>query len=321
MSDQLEADLREFFVRRADEVTNEAVARVRGLDYKPRTRRRWPVATGALGTVSGTAAVVSVFVLGGSQTAFAGWSATPKILTADQSPPATQSCQSWLATAPGAAGQGTWTQVASDVRGPYTMTVYDNGTTLGSCFTGPSFTTFQAESLSTSRGGMAVSASGFGRSNAASSSGPGSGSGHPTAASSSQIRMSGGAIEQLLVSHLWQSENGSYTLVEGRIEPTVSAVTLVLSDGRHVTATTSGGWLVAWWPASQDVTAAEITSPSGTTTQPLNEQDTPTPPPPPSGSQGHGTTAVPALGGPNGPMGGSSGGGETQSGSGGPAES
>jgi len=77
----------------------------------------------------------------------------------------------------------------------------------------------------------------------------------PPHVSSNMVQLlSGGDIEQLLVSHLSQDGNGPYTLVEGRVAPTVSAVNLVLSDGRQVTATTGGGWLVAWWPGSQNVT-------------------------------------------------------------------
>ena len=81
--------------------------------------------------------------------------------------------------------------------------------------------------------------------------------------------LSGRDIEQLLVSHLSQTENGTYTLVEGRLDPSVSAVTLALSDGQQVTATAGNGWLVAWWPGYQDVTTAQITSGGTTTTVPL----------------------------------------------------
>jgi len=117
----------------------------------------------------------------------------------------------------------------------------------------------------------------------------------PPHVSSNMVQLlSGGDIEQLLVSHLSQDGNGPYTLVEGRVAPTVSAVNLVLSDGRQVTATTGGGWLVAWWPGSQNVTSAQITSASGTTTEPLKASSFPQPPPATSGS-------IPTHGLPNGP--------------------
>jgi hypothetical protein len=275
MNDQLEAELRDVFAVRATEVSSDAVERLCRIDYRPHVRRRWPLTISTVGAATGITAVVSVFMVGGSQVAFAGWSATPTtpvgarsaVLSAD-----TQgSCQSDVASAPDSSGQGSWDQVATDVRGPYTVTVYENGSDgLASCFTGPSFTTFQAESL-TDGGGMAVSLSG---------SSPVSGSHPPTGGSSTGMRVqSGGAIEQLLVSHLWQAGNGTYTLAEGRLASPVTAVTLVLSNGQDVTATTGNGWLVAWWPSSEDVTAAQITTAGGTTTEPLNAGLVPAPGP------------------------------------------
>ena len=282
MTDQLEAELRDAFALRAAEVSADAVERLRRIHYRPQTRCRWPLTISAVGAVSGTAAVVSVVMLGGSQAAFAGWTAAPIVTTADQSAASQGDCQAQLAIVPGGSGQGSWSQVATDARGPYTMTAYESGSSLASCFTGPSFTTVQAESLSSATGGMAVSASGV--------AAPG-----PHFSSNEVHLLSGGDIEQLLVSHLTQSGNGPYTLVEGRLEPTVSAVTLVLSDGQHVTATTGNGWLVAWWPGSQDVTAAQVTSANGTTTEPLKAASFPLPPPPPGGS------SVPTHGSPGGP--------------------
>ena len=60
MNDQLENDLRELFAVRAAEVSPDAVERLRRIDYRPRTSRRWPLTLTALGVASGTAAVVSV---------------------------------------------------------------------------------------------------------------------------------------------------------------------------------------------------------------------------------------------------------------------
>ena len=217
-------------------------------------RRHWPSALGALGAASGTAAVVSVVVLGGSEPAFAGWSATPTPAV-DLNAPAPSDCQAKL---PEALAQGSWTQVATDVRGPYSMTVYESGTSLASCFTGPSFSTVQAESMDSS--GMMVSVSGSA-----------AGTHPPTGASSSGVRLSTAeGIDQMLVSHLSQAGNGPYSLAEGRLAPPVTAVTLVLSDGQDIAATTGSGWLVAWWPGSEDVTSVEVTTASGTTTSPLN---------------------------------------------------
>jgi hypothetical protein len=59
-------------------------------------------------------------------------------------------------------------------------------------------------------------------------------------------------------------------IVDGPVLASVTGVTLARSDGSDVQATTGGGWFVAWWPGAQDVTSAEITSPSGASNEPLN---------------------------------------------------
>ena len=87
-----------------------------------------------------------------------------------------------------------------------------------------------------------------------------------------------GGITHMTVAHLDSSSDGPYTLAEGQIQPDVTGVTLVRSDGTDVQATTGGGWFVAWWPGSQDVPSAEVTTPSGTTTEPLNLGSPPSPP-------------------------------------------
>lgn len=276
MIDQLEADLREVFALRAAQLPPDAVERLCRVDYRPRTRRRWPLTMSALGAGSGTAAVVSAVVLGGSQSAFAGWSATPTAPTPAQTTATLDSCQAHLVTMP--AGQGSWSQVASDVRGPYTMAVYQDGTSFATCFTGPSFS---FASFNSAGGQEAVSASG--------SVPPGqAGSG----SNSIGVYSPGGGIDQLVVSHLSQSGNGPYTLVEGRLDSAVSAVSLVLSDGQDVTATTVNGWFVAWWPGSADATAAQITTASGTTAESLKGLPDEIPSPPAPGSS-TGSGAVP----------------------------
>jgi hypothetical protein len=240
-------------------VAGESGGAHRRLRNGHRTTRRWPLTVGVVGAVCGAAALASVLVPGGSRTAFAGWSPIPAYATAERTATTQDHCQASLATL----GQGHWTQLATDVRGPYTLAVYERAGTLASCFAGPSFTTTQAESLTLSRGGMMVSAQG---------------ATPPTPGFFPGV-LSGGDIEQILVSHDSQAGVGSYTLAEGRLEPTASAVTLVLSDGEDVTATTGLGWLVAWWPGRLDVTAAQITAAGGTTTTPLTRAPSPTLPP------------------------------------------
>jgi hypothetical protein len=269
MNDQLETNLREVFAWRASEVSTDAVERLRRMDYRPHMRRRWPLTVSALGAASGTAAIVSVVVLGGSQPVFAGWSATPVAPAQVHTAATLSDCQSQLASAPGA-GDGSWNQVATDVRGPYTMAVYENGKDLASCFTGPSFTTVEAEQM-VDGGGMAVSVSGT-------SSGTASSGTPPTPSSTGSQLFSATDIDQLLITHQSQAENGPYTLALGRLDASVSAVTLDLSDGQDVTATTGSGWLVAWWPGGANVTAAQVTTASDTTTESISQLSFPHPP-------------------------------------------
>jgi hypothetical protein len=80
---------------------------------------------------------------------------------------------------------------------------------------------------------------------------------------------SSGSVSHLALTHLTANSQGPLTLVEGQIDESVTGVTLVLSDGEHVQATTGNGWLLAWWPGSLDATSAEITTASGTTSQNL----------------------------------------------------
>lgn len=280
MNDQLEAKL---LTLRAAEVPTDAVERLRRVDYRPRTRRRWPLTISALGATSGTAAIVSVVVLGGSQAAFAGWSATPTTPTAAQSAATQDDCPASLAAMPGGSDQSSWSPVATDVRGPYTVAIYQAASSYATCFTGPFF---NFASINSTDGGMAVSGS---------SSGSGSGTAGPpsSASTSTGVQSPGGGIEQLTVSHLSQAGNGPYTLAEGRLDSTVSAVTLVLTDGQDVTATTVNGWFIAWWPSSQDAASAQITSATGTATEPLENPPTQTAPSPsPNGSPGSGAAPI-----------------------------
>lgn len=239
-----------------------------------RARRRWPLTISAIGAASGSAAIVSVVVLGGSPPAFAGWSAKPTAPTAVQSVAAQDDCLGTLDSLPG--GAGSWSEVITDVRGPYSIAVYQNAQGYATCFTGPSFT---FASFTSSDGQMMFSASG--------SSAPTPGS-RMTSSSGTGVTSPGGGLAEMVVSHLSETGNGPYTLVEGRLDPTVSALTLELEDGQDVTATTADGWFVAWWPGSQDVSDALITSPQGTTTEPVKVPTAPAPPAPP----GNGTAGL-----------------------------
>ncbi len=118
--DLLEHDLREALLDRAALITSEASARVRAVDYHPRSR--WlpsRPALGALGVSGAAAAAGAVILLGSSATpAFAGWTASPTAPLPGQLAAAEQHC-----------GAGAGTPVLTDTRGPYTASIYADGST------------------------------------------------------------------------------------------------------------------------------------------------------------------------------------------------
>lgn len=148
----------------------------------------------------------------------------------------------------------------SDTRGPFTFSIYANSTSSATCIKGPSFT--------------AVS---------------GSMSSYPVSVPAGHILLAG--------SHATDRTGAAYSVAEGRAGTDVTAVTLTLDDGSTVQATVGNGWFVAWWPSSHVVKSAQLTTPSGVTTQTFDEQ---APPPGPGGAGGRSSSSS---------MGSSSGGG------------
>jgi hypothetical protein len=69
-------------------------------------------------------------------------------------------------------------------------------------------------------------------------------------------------------------------MVEGRVASGVTGVTLVRDDGQDVVATVADGWLLAWWPGDASAISSQVTTASGTSTEPL-QLSTKTPPAPP----------------------------------------
>jgi len=288
MNQNLETDLHAAFSRQAAWLPADAGIRLRAVDYNPRTGRLSPRLTvGALGGAVVTAGtVISVVVLGAAQPAFAGWSASPTAASGPQASSADAACQAKLAANPppnGPTVNSGWNAVTTDVRGPFTVVIFQDGTSAATCFTGPSFTVLSQSSVN----GQASSGS-----ESVTGSGAGTGGG-----GSSSVMVGGtasGDIAHMTVAHLDSTSDGPYTLAEGQVQSDVTGVTLVRSDGTDVQATTGGGWFVAWWPGSQDVTSAELTTPSGTTSEPLNVQSLPSPPPPGTTGSGSCTASVSA---------------------------
>jgi hypothetical protein len=265
MTDLLESDLSEAFASRAATVPTDVAARLSGIDYHPRTGRVSPrVKVGSLaGIAAATGTAVSIIVLGGAQPAFAGWSATPVASTSGPSSAAVSGCQAQLGnqTSRDVPSGGSWTPAVTDVRGPYTVVIYENGSARATCFSGPSFTVVSTHS--TSDGGAQQIQNSAVRSTA------GSGVGQTSVSGGAFVGTGSDAISFMTVSHLDlnAASGGDYTLVEGQTAPDVTGVSLVRSDGSDVVATTGGNTFVAWWPGSQDVTSALVTTPSGQMSQ------------------------------------------------------
>ena len=165
MTTQLENDVREAMAARAGALPSGVASRVRAVDYRPR-RRRVPVAASVLVGAATAGTVVAVVVGGGAPAAYAGWSATPASTPAP-SPAAAADCQSQLsATHAGpqraALGSGPWQNVLTDVRGPFTVALFQNDGAYAACFTSSSFT--EVNQLSATGGAGASSGSSSGRS-------------------------------------------------------------------------------------------------------------------------------------------------------------
>jgi hypothetical protein len=220
MSDLLEDDLREAFAERAARIVPEASARLRAVDYHPRSRRlasrRALGAVGALGLSGAAAAAGAVILLGSSAApAFAGWTPSPTAPLRGQLAAAQQHC----------AGSGT--PVLTDTRGPYTASIYADGST---CLDG---------------NGIEISAGGGG--NATSSVPAGA------------VALNGAGESD--------SDGHALTMVDGPIGAGVTDVTITRSDGSAVQATVKNGWYLAWWPGAERAVTAQVATASGTRTQ------------------------------------------------------
>jgi len=237
--------------------TDPAASRKRSRSHTPgsgaehtrghRHRKRRTAALGAAAAAVAVVAVTLILSLGPeTQRAFAGWSASPTAPSSGQVQAAEAACMTQLPTGSPAAQSG-FSVVLTDTRGPYTVLILQDARTasVGSCFVGPS--PGSAE-VSLEVGGPLT----------------------PLRAGEIGVLSSGlapasGATQRT-------SEGNPYTMIEGPAGPGVVGVTLVLSDGSHVTASTAGGWYAAWWPGTQRAVTAEVRSPSGTATQQLAKQ-------------------------------------------------
>ena len=200
-------------------------------------------------TVAAAASVAALLLIGGSsqippthvgktaQGTFLGWSASPTRPAVGQLTAADTSCQMSSVQLPPINKSTDGVSLVpelNDVRGPFTVTVFGNGT--------------QNEALCmTSSGG---------------------------ASAIRWIAISGPAPSPgaITVDQFGSSALNAqpYSLLVGRIGNGVSGVTLALANGDDVTATSGNGFFVAWWPGSQTISSATVTTASGASTQMLN---------------------------------------------------
>ncbi len=250
MSDLLEHDLREALADRAASVTPESSARLRAIDYHPRSRRlpSWPV-LGTLGVSGAGAAAAAAILLGSSAApAFAGWRASPTAPSPGQLAAAQQGC-----------GTGAGTPVLTDTRGPYTASIYPDGST---CVEGNGIR------IGARRGG-----------------------GGTPSVPAGKIQLNGLGQSD--------SDGHALTMVDGPIGAGVTGVTVTRSDGSSVQATVKNGWYLAWWPGTEHAVTAQVASASGTSTQSFPTAPSPRSPTCPSGAHcasGYGFGAAPAHG-------------------------
>jgi hypothetical protein len=200
-----------------------------------RTPLRWVALAGSTGVA---ATVTTLLLVGGSpQSAFAGWSASPTAPASGQLASADTDCQAALAQLPPSSnlstGAASLVPEVNDVRGPYTLTVLGNGS--------------QDEVLCISAlGNTAVQWIAL-----------------------SGVPVSPGAIAVDRINYSTH-DGDPYTLILGRTGTGVTGVTLSLGNGTDVAATSGNGVFVAWWPGSQSVTSAAVTTATGVSTQSLN---------------------------------------------------
>ena len=226
---------------------------VREITTHRRRQRTSRYAIGGSTVLAGVAAVlVLVFAGPGTPDAFAAWTPSPTAPASGQVANAEAACAAGAAAPPPGAPSGVVPSRSPvslvDTRGPFTLLLFGaNTATQGAlmCVSGPTITPSAHHSMQMSQSHVSQS-----RGHQSPFSTPG------------QI-----SLDRLQAE---STDNGRpYTIAEGSTGAGVSAVTLTLSDGKHVRSTTGNGLFLAWWPGSATVTSATLTTTTGTTTQPI----------------------------------------------------
>ena len=122
-------------------IVSHRSAFLESVSRRQRTPLRWVALAGSTGVA---ATVTTLLLVGGSeQFAFAGWSPSPTPPASGQLTSADAGCQANLAQVPPSSNKGadvaSLVPELSDVRGPYTITVFGNDTGSGAllCITTP----------------------------------------------------------------------------------------------------------------------------------------------------------------------------------------
>lgn len=135
---QLDERLREALTQEAAAIPSSAAERLRAIDYRPRSRAVPKLLAG--GAIAGAAAGAGLLLAAGTstQTAFAGWRASPTRAQAAQTAPVEAQCTARLTAGrpTGKTGGTAPTEPrVTDTRGPFTLVVYDDAV----CIAGPGF--------------------------------------------------------------------------------------------------------------------------------------------------------------------------------------
>jgi hypothetical protein len=223
-------------------------------------RRRSLVALG--GAASAMVAIVAVVLAltagGAPGVAFAGWSSRPTTAANGQVQMARAECERNPKLA-------SLKPALVDTRGPYTLLVYtQNAGSL--CVAGSSMQSPSGEPVVVPFGSFLAASIAAAEAHGVA----------PTATT----RLEPDAIRPMTKGGATVRESPSAPSSEigldvGQIGEHVTGVTLVLTDGRHIEATTTNGWFAAWWPDGKEAQAAELTTPTGTVTQRLTPTATP----------------------------------------------
>ena len=250
VEDQLRSVLREH----ANEASEEAVARLTAINYRPRSHStRTRVGVGGLGAIA-IAVSLTVTLVGVDSTthqeAFAAYSTTPTHPAPGQLTTADNKCikasdrisvQDESRSNDFAGSLGRWRPVVDDVRGVNVLVILTAPTTtataLATCLTGPDFRPSPSENAGTPA---------------------------PTAVPGTISEFSGGGgLDSGKVGGRWAE------LLDGAAGAGVTKVSLILTNGTHVRATVAGGYYAAWWPSHAWAVSAEVTTASGTTSHRL----------------------------------------------------